>query len=90
MVELVIKTSFTHRGLLRDKIRQLVAAELDAIVEDEPPAVFLSKSGETRLIKADSVTIIRKHVAHIFRGYLFLDSQRTLCVSDSSSRSYHH
>lgn len=79
MIKLLVKTVHAHRGFLRDKLRKMVAEELADFVQDEPPVTYISDAGEVRSIKEESASIIRKRVKHIFRSYLYLDSQRTLC-----------
>ena len=53
MVSLVLKSSFAHRGIFRDKIHEWVAAELDAAVEDEPKTVYESKNGNVCSFKSE-------------------------------------
>ena len=86
MVSLVLKSSFAHRGIFRDKIREWVAAELDAAVEDEPETVYESKNGDVRSFKSEDSVIISNYIKHLFRSYLYLDSNRTLCVSPPPRR----
>ena len=81
MVSLVLKSSFAHRGIFRDKIREWVAAELNAAVEDKPETVYESKNGDVRSFKSEDSVIISNYVKHLFRSYLYLDSNRTLCIS---------
>ena len=59
----------------------MVAKELEDFVEDEPATVYFNDAGDIRSIKSESTEIIRKRVKHLSRGYLLLDSQRTLAVS---------
>ena len=53
VVSLVLKSSFTHRGIFQDKIREWVATELNAAVEDEPKTVYESKNGDVRSFKSE-------------------------------------
>jgi hypothetical protein len=86
MVTLLGKTMSTHRGVLRDKIRELVSKELDDVVEHQPPTVYTSNAtGEVRSFKDEKKTIIQKYISDLFRGYRYLDAPRKLSGRNASN-----
>lgn len=90
MAETLIKLSMAHIGHFRRKIRDIVSQELDKVVEDEPATVFVSKEGDIRSIKPERSATIKKYIAHLFHGYMYLDSKRLRLVSPFPSAFIFH
>ena len=81
MLHQLMRLVCASRGALRDAIRKLVSAELDRVVESQPPTEYTNYStGEVRSIKDERKIIIKNHISELFRGYRYLDAPRKLSV----------